>query len=47
MQAGKDRMPKAMLVAEAMWYAFINAVTIYVFLHKDRTGTDGVIRFMW
>ena len=35
---------KRMLVVEGLWYVAINAVTMYVFLYKER---EGVGRFMW
>ncbi|KIY45502.1 glucosyltransferase [Fistulina hepatica ATCC 64428] len=38
------RVPKWALTAEALWYAFVNVVTVGVFLYKPR---EGVGRFMW
>ena len=32
------------VVLEGVWYAAINAATMYVFLYKER---EGVGRFMW
>ena len=32
------------VVLEGVWYAAINAVTMYVFLYKERAGVG---RFMW
>ena len=37
-------MPAWALHAEGFWYAGINAVTMWIFLYKER---EGVGRFMW
>lgn len=36
--------PMWAVALEGVWYAAINAVTIYVFLYMDR---EGVVRFIW
>ncbi|EJD55635.1 glucosyltransferase, partial [Auricularia subglabra TFB-10046 SS5] len=40
-------VPGWAVVLESVWYAAINAATMYVFLFMEREGKDGVIRFMW
>lgn len=40
-------VPSWAVALEGLWYAAINALTMYVFLYKERWGADGVIRFMW
>ncbi|KZW00614.1 glucosyltransferase [Exidia glandulosa HHB12029] len=40
-------VPAWAVALEGLWYAAINAATMYVFLYKERFGQDGVIRFMW
>lgn len=37
-------VPRHWLVVEGMWYALINAATMYVFVFCER---EGVGRFMW
>jgi alpha-1,2-glucosyltransferase len=37
-------VPNKAVIAEAVWYGFINWVTMFVFLYKERTGVG---RFMW
>jgi alpha-1,2-glucosyltransferase len=38
------RIPNGAVISEAIWYGFINWVTMFVFLHMER---EGVGRFMW
>jgi alpha-1,2-glucosyltransferase len=37
-------VPDFALALEGAWYVAINALTMYVFLYKERTGVG---RFMW
>ena len=44
LRAQVSDVPDWGVVAEGLWYAAINAVTMWVFLYKER---EGVGRFMW
>ncbi|KAI0067958.1 glucosyltransferase [Artomyces pyxidatus] len=44
MRAQVGEVPAWGLIAEGVWYAIVNAATMYVFLFK---GREGGVRFMW
>lgn len=44
MRAQVIGLPTWAVVTEGLWYAAINAVTMWVFLYRER---EGVGRFMW
>ena len=44
LRAQVSDVPEWGLVLEGLWYAAVNAVTMWVFLYKERAGVG---RFMW